>query len=190
MCKVVSRTLRLNCLTVHYAPLWEELFRPDFRANAFTKVDDRLRSPWSELSPNWERESAIRTPFARRQALVELDTLAAISLRINVDELGLVYRLQFPVLLQNEADTWYDRRGRIVFTNNRGLNGVGLTRKQWNEIRGDQLDPLTFAGIAPLPDWAHDALGPYEPPFDRCDREADMRQAYAEFVRRGVGSET
>ena len=32
----------------------------------------------------------------------------------------------------------------------------------------------------PLPDHAVD----YQPPFDRCDREADMRQAYAAFAAR------
>lgn len=181
------RTLRLNCLTVHYADLWSELYEPKFQIDAHTKPDARL-DDWSQLGPKWTRDTPLRSPFARRQALVELDALAALALQLTADELCLIYRIQFPILQQYEADTWYDRRGRIVFTNNRGLPGVGLARKQWEEIRGDQLDAQTYAGINPLPDWAHDALGTYEPPFDRCDREADMRQAYTEFVRRGVGS--
>jgi hypothetical protein len=37
------------------------------------------------------------------------------------------------------------------------------------------------AGAA-LPDWAHDAGGPFIPPFDSCDREADMAQAYRHFA--------
>lgn len=32
------------------------------------------------------------------------------------------------MLQQNEADTWYDARGRIVFTCSRGLTGVGVER--------------------------------------------------------------
>lgn len=185
--QVSSRALRLNCLTNHYADLWAELFTPDFRTDTHTKPDDRLPA-WTHLGSEWTWDTPLRTPFARRQALVELDALAALALGLTADELCLIYRIQFPVLQQYEADTWYDRRGRIVFTNNRGLHGVGLARKEWDTIKGEQLDALTFAGVDPLPEWAHDALGPYEPPFDRCDREADMRQAYAEFVRRGVGS--
>ncbi len=173
---VVARALRLNCLTVHYADLWSELFTPAFRTDTHTKPDPRLPD-WTHLGPEWTWHTPLRTPFARRQALVELDALAALALGLTADALCLIYRVQFPVLQQYEADTWYDRRGRIVFTNNRGLHGVGLTRKQFDEIRAAQ------AGD-PLPDWAVDALGPYQPPFDRCDREADMRQAYAEFERR------
>ena len=186
---IANRALRLNCLTNHYADLWSELYTPDFAADTHTKPDARLPD-WTHLGPEWTWDTPLRTPFARRQALVELDALAALALGLTDDELCLIYRIQFPVLQQYEADTWYDRRGRIVFTNNRGLHGVGLARKEWDAIKGEQLDPQTFAGVAPLPDDARDALGPYEPPFDRCDRETDMRQAYCEFVRRGVVRET
>ncbi|PRP92776.1 hypothetical protein ENSA5_47460 [Enhygromyxa salina] len=98
------------------------------------------------------------------------------SLGLTIDELQLIYRVQFPVLRQYENETFYDQRGKIVFTVNRGLAGVGVTRKQWREIQDAQ------PGAA-LPDWAADAQGPFEPPFDRCDREADMAQAYAYFQR-------
>ena len=39
------------------------------------------------------------------------------------------YRVQFPVMQQYERDTWYNRNGRIVFTNSEGLIGVGFPRK-------------------------------------------------------------
>mgnify|MGYP000011436804 CR=1 FL=1 len=181
------RALRLNCLTTHYADLWSELYTLAFNTDTHTKPDPRLPD-WTHLGPTWDWHTPLRSPFARRQALVELDALAAIALGLTADELCLIYRIQFPILQQYENDTWYDRRGRIVFTSNsHGLPGVGLKRKDWEALRGPQLNPHTYAGVTPLPDWAHDALGPYEPPFDRCDREADMRQAYAEFVRRGIG---
>lgn len=174
--RALARTLRLNCLTTHYAPLWEELYTPAFNEDGFTKPDSRLPT-WGDLTPFWQRHVAHRTPFARRQALVELDALAALALGLTIEELCLIYRVQFPVLQQYERGTWYDRRGRIVFTVNKGLPGVGLPRAQWEQIQGAQPGD-------PLPDWARDALGPYEPPFDACDREADMRLAYAEFQRR------
>ncbi len=176
---ICVRTLRLNCLTNHYTALWQELYTPAFNSDRFTLDDPRL-DDWTHLGPEWTWETPLRSPFARRQALVELDALAALALGLSADELCLIYRVQFPVLQQYEADTWYDRRGRIVFTNNRGLTGVGLSRKEWDEIKD------AGAGDA-LPEWAVDALGPYQPPFDRCDREVDMRRAYAEFQRRGEG---
>ena len=64
-----------------------------------------------------------------------------------------------------------------MFTVNKGLSGVGLDRKQWEQIKDAK------AGDR-LPEWAVDAGGAFVPPFDRCDREEDMAQAYAYFKER------
>ena len=170
---LVHRALRLNCLTTHYAALWQEVATAAIAQDGFAKSDPRLPA-WSNLSSKWTRDSALRTPFARRQALVELDALAALSLGLTLDQLLLLYRVQFPVLQQYERDTFFDQRGKIVFTTNRGLSGVGLTRKQWEEVQHATAKDT-------LPEWAVDEQGSFVPPFDRCDREADMAQAYHHF---------
>ncbi len=174
---VRARTLQLNCLTTHYADLWDRNLPKKEDLLPSAKSADPRCAGWEKAPRTWTWDAPLRTHYARRQALVELDALAALSLHMTLDELQLIYRVQFPVLQQYERETYYDRRGKIVFTVNKGLNGVGLDRKQWEQIKdaknGDR-----------LPEWAVDAGGAFEPPFDRCDREEDMAQAYAYFKER------
>jgi hypothetical protein len=127
-----SRTLALNCLTTHYAPLWEELFDPAFREESWSQPDNpRLPQDFfRDLTPAWQRHCALRSDYARRMALVEIDVLVARELGLTLEELQLIYRVQFPVMQGYERDTWYDQNGRIVFTNSKGLVGVGLPRKR------------------------------------------------------------
>lgn len=165
--RIAVRALRLNCLTSHYAPLWEALWDAAFREDR-PATDDPRAGTYTNLGPTWSRDVAFRTPFARRQALVELDVLAAQALGLSFEELRLLYEVQFPVLQQYERETFYDQRGRIVFTVNKGLPGVGLERKQWEEIRDARAGDV-------LPEWARDGVGVFVPPFDVRDRVEDWR---------------
>ena len=135
---LVLRALLMNCLTKYYDDLWKKCYRYDFTTDAWSKSDPRL-SParFTSLTPEWTWDTPLRTDYERRQALIEIDVLTAMALGMTLEQLKTIYRIQFPVLQQYEADTWYDANGRIVFTVNRSLTGVGFDRKEWeNGIKG------------------------------------------------------
>jgi hypothetical protein len=80
-----TRTLALNCLTTHYAELWSECWDEGFREQRWYGDDPRLDPDFfRELTPEWGRDCALRTDFARRWALVELDVLVARELGLTL----------------------------------------------------------------------------------------------------------
>ena len=180
------RILVLNCLTTNYAQLWSEAWENSHTADRWTKSDPRLpNSFFKNLTPTWNRNCALRTDFARRQALVEIDVLAAMALGLTLEELKTIYRVQFPVLRMYEGDTWYDQKGRIVFTNSKGLTGVGFSRHEWNKIKNMKSGTVERTIIDDtLPGGPRERTIVYYAPFDRCDREKDYETAWAEFENR------
>jgi hypothetical protein len=128
--EISSRILALNCLTAHYSQLWADTFSPEFRLQKWSQEDStRIDSKFfSQLTSKWGRSCALRGDYIRRLALIEIDVLVAESIGISLDELISIYKIQFPVIQQNEKDTWYDSSGSVIFTNNVGISGVGLAR--------------------------------------------------------------
>lgn len=175
------RTLRLNCVTIRYKELWQEIWDDSFKDEQWSIKDSRL-SPWNTLTEEWNHDTPLRNYFERRQALVEIDVIVAMALGLTLDELIMMYEIQFPVLQQNENDTWYDRNGRIVFTCSKGLVGVGVDRPTWNTIR-DMKEGETYTHTLTSELYAGQQIT-YEAPFDRCDRIADYRIAWAHFEKR------
>lgn len=186
-----SRCLLLNCLTTAYADLWQEMWNEDYKSEKWSITDGRLK-PFNTLTEEWKWETPLRNYFERRQALVEIDVISAMALGLTLEDLEMIYTIQFPVLQQYENDTWYDAEGKIVFTCSKGLTGVGLDRPKWNEIRGEQKDENTFIGTSDT--YIH-TIDPskselyggqqqvFKAPYTRCDRIADYRRAWAHFEK-------
>lgn len=183
--RMALRALLLNCLTKPYAPLWNECWSDDFKQEAWSKQDSRLRPErFTALTENWTWDTPLRTDYERRQALVEIDVLTAMALGMTLEQLKTIYRIQFPVLQQYEADTWYDANGRIVFTTNRSLTNVGFTRPEWeNGIKGAPAGQVFTRTITDdtQPDGPIERTIEYVAPFDRCDREQDYETAWRFF---------
>jgi hypothetical protein len=180
---LLTRALALNCLTTHYADLWTECWDDAFRDEQWLGDDPRLDPDfWRNLTPEWTRHCALRTDFSRRWALVELDVLVARELGLTLEELQTIYRVQFPVMRQYEADTYYDQRGRIVFTASKGLPGVGFTRAEWNAIKDMQSGTVTRTITdTTLPTGPIERTLEYTAPFTLQNRETDYATVWAKL---------
>lgn len=182
---LLARGMLLNCVHKEYAPLWLRTWNENYLSLIWSKPDSRLHPErFTSLSSKWTWDTPLRTDYERRQALVEIDVLTAMALGMTLDQLKTIYRIQFPVLQSYESDTWYDAKGRIVFTNNRSLTGVGYDRPTWeNGIKGATAGKKftrTFTDDT-MPGGPVERTIEYVAPFDRCDREQDYETAWKFF---------
>ncbi|SFM73166.1 hypothetical protein SAMN04487980_1004385 [Streptomyces sp. cf124] len=171
---LLLRTLRLNCLTDAYAPIWGELFHttwPAYEEWAYAGWPN-LKPLASGLKPTWEYATPLRTDHERRAALVELDALVSVWLGITADQLVAIYKSRYPVLSDYEAEMYFDANGRKI-ARNHNTYGYGQTKETY---------PSLLAHLE-SPDTTSPPEG-YQPPFYKADREAEMRGAHAHFQAR------
>lgn len=172
-------------MTKQYADLWSACWDRRFCEQKWAKEDSRLGADrFAALTQRWSWSTPARTDFERRQALLELDVLAARALGLTLNELLTIYRIQFPVLRQYERETFYDRNGRITFL--AGDRAYGFSRPEWQEARGMP------SGIKErriqddtLPGGPREKVITYVAPFECPDREADYAEAWAFFEKEG-----
>ena len=181
--QIILRALMLNCITVFYNDLWRSCWNEGMKTDSWSKLDPRLRPErFTSLTSEWTWDTPLRTDYERRQALVEIDVLTSMALGMTLEQLKIIYRIQFPVLQSYEADTWYDRNGRIVFTNNRSLTGVGYSRPEWEQIKNATSGVYTrIITDDTQPGGPVERTIEYIAPFDRCDREQDYETAWQFF---------
>lgn len=177
------RTLILNCLTKDYACLWENNFNYEFIKEQWSSQDKRLKN-FTSLSSRWSKSTPLRTDFERRYALVEIDVISAMAIGITLEELITIYDSQFDVLKKNEENTYYDALGRIVYTKNAGLIGVGVETSTWANI-ANQKEGETY--VHTIDSAKSELYGgqqvTYYAPYTKCDRIEDYRRAWAHFEK-------
>ncbi|MFI8993813.1 class I SAM-dependent DNA methyltransferase [Streptomyces sp. NPDC053542] len=171
---LLLRTLRLNALTTHYAPLWAELFDPRWAG-----YEDWANPQWpglkplaAGLTPDWTYDTPLRTEHERRAALVELDALVSVWLGITADQLAAIFKSRYPQLYDYESATYFDANGRKIAADF-NTYGHGQTKQDYLDL----LAHLEAPEEVPPPDG-------YQAPFYKADREAEMRAAHAHFQAR------
>ncbi len=197
---LLARSCTLMCLTTDFAPFWNRHHKSQWVNEATPYVRQFEPNVFASAGADWSRDSAVRSPLARRAVLVEIDVLVAMALGLTLEQLQTMYRVQFPVMRYYESDTWYDRNGRIVFTISKGLPGVGLPRAKakgdpnpcWNDVR-HMSEEAGYAGNDTvtqvvvddtLPGGPREKTIVYQAPWIRCDREQDYEVAWKHFAER------
>ena len=68
------RALVLLSLSSHYEELWQSCWQDTFKHQRWSSKSPLLDAKFStNLTPDWQRNCALRTDYARRQALLEID---------------------------------------------------------------------------------------------------------------------
>lgn len=188
---IVIRALLLNCLTENYRELWNDCIAKLKGVNGWAKSDIRLDKDVFSIDRKWSEFTPVRGDYQRHQLMIELDCLVAQAMGISLNTMKNLYNIQFKVMQQYEADTWYDAKGRIVFTNNRGLSSIGVSRPEWeNGIKDAKVGQVFCRTIMDdtMPGGPVERTIEYVAPFDRCDREQDYETAWKFFEEKYGGT--
>jgi hypothetical protein len=108
----ILRVLRLNCVTRAYSSLWESAFSLTDPQDDWTV--DGIDESLTEVSPTWEWGAPLRSDESRRQALLELDVLMALSIGLSPEELWALQVNGFGTLLKHSGTVTFAVNGQQV----------------------------------------------------------------------------
>ncbi|MCS4490323.1 hypothetical protein [Corynebacterium sp. ES2775-CONJ] len=143
---LVERYLRLCALTEAYAELWEAC-----------------------IGKHWSPDTPVRVAQKRLQLQTEIDALVGIAMGLDVEDLVVIYRSQFPVMRRYDRENLYDRNGRAVP----------------KDIAKACQEHPSAANLT----WTHPQSGEtfaLQPPFGTFDREGALTDFY-ESTRKLMG---
>ncbi len=168
---LILRALRLNCLTLDYASLWDELFETAWLTDRWTDLESS-RPLIQAVEPTWSMATPLRTEYDRRMALVEIDALTSIMLGLSAEQLCAMYRSQFAVLRKYEWEMFFAPDGHKIgaATHNVGIRQTPEETafvKAWAKAAraGDPTPAVPEGWVKP-------------------NREAEMTRAHADFTAR------
>ncbi|GAA0651162.1 class I SAM-dependent DNA methyltransferase [Kutzneria viridogrisea] len=175
---LLLRTLRLNCLTRDYAPIWNELFDEAWLMDRWTAKESNATVALQTVNPDWGMSTPLRTDYDRRMALVEIDALVALMLGLSAEQLCAMYRSQFAVLRKYEWEMFFHSDGHKIgaSTHNVGVRQTDAETEIIKAWKKAKLNP-DAEDVVPPSDWV------------KPDREAEMTRAYEEFERRLAAGE-
>jgi hypothetical protein len=164
------RAARLNSMTEDYAGFWRDAWSDQHSGDSWAGgLHYEGRPSMGDVSSTWSTATPLIRASDRRQALLEIDALVALSFHLSADELCTIYRTQFAVLYGYDKKSYfYDASGRLV-----PKQVLADWRLKGDHMTQDERTATNASGNAYT----------YELPFVTLDREADMRQAYAHFER-------
>src|SRR5690606_382451 len=87
------RALALVSITNHYADLWQSNWQDNFRQQQWATREPIAALPqdfFANLTPEWQRNNALRSDYAGRQALVEIDVLVAQAPGLTLEKLPTI----------------------------------------------------------------------------------------------------
>ncbi|WP_435256127.1 hypothetical protein [Streptomyces althioticus] len=173
---LLLRTLRLNCLTAAYQDLWNELYSTSWRESETWACSWPRLAPLNDVRDTWDGATPLRSEYARRAALVEIDALVAVWLNISADGLIAAYQSRYGTMGDYEEDMHFDTLGDRITSR---FEAYGNKQARAGRKKAfEQLEAyLANPEINPAPDG-------YTAPFYKAEREKEMREAHAYFQKR------